>query len=276
MNIFRIAKMGKSKFIILFMVTFMTSYCQAQIGGISASKVAAFCVDPIDNHQVEFEPSYTIQSASYYWDENGDQQSIFNSSDSVEISSSLMWRISYGLLDDKMEVGISFSPDLSSFNWGAKATVWQQEKTSISLMTGLFTPLGNRIIDKSDRTPDDVMSYGFGVINSWVFTETFSLDVNIQYQDYLQNTEGISDIDYFFNIEAGKYVMKNRLLLIGGFGYQHYNFEENDQHKWTFYPGVSIEFAENFLVVFNGAFDFRGKNMAKTSGFGMALTTFLN
>jgi len=267
--------MQKFKLIILWWFLLITSFCQAQIGGISASKVAAFCVDPIDNHEVEFEPSYSIQTSRSYWDENGKQQDLFNSPDSVEVSSGLMWRISYGLLDDKMEVGISFSPDLSSFNWGAKMTVWQQEKTAISLMTGLFTPLGSRIFDKKAPSPDDVMSYGLGIINSWIFDETFSLDINIQYQDYFKKVEGVSEVDYFINVEAGKYILDNQLLLIGGFGYQQYNFQDGNQQKWTFYPGISIEYAENFLVVFNGAFDFAGKNIAKTSGFGMALTTFL-
>jgi len=179
-------------------------------------------------------------------------------------------------LDDKMEVGISFSPDLSSFNWGAKMTVWQKEKTAISLMAGLFTPMGSRIFDKSELNPDDVNSYGLGIINSWVFDETFSLDVNIQFQDYFQQVDGVSEWDYFLNVEVGKYIMENQLLLIGGFGYQQYDFQEGNQQKWTFYPGVSIEFAKNFLVVFNGAFDFSGKNISKTNGFGMALTTFLN
>jgi len=267
--------MPKIKLITLLCGLLISSFCKAQIGGISASKVAAFCVDPIDNHQVEFEPSYGIQTSRHYWDEKGNKQDLFNSTDSVELSSSLMWRISYGLLDDKMEVGISFSPDLSSFNWGAKMTVLQQEKIGISLMTGLYMPLGSRIFDKSAPSPDDVKSYGFGIINSWTFDETFSLDINIQFQDYFQQVDGVSEIDYFFNIEVGKYIMDNQLLLIGGFGYQQYNFEEGNQQKWTFYPGVSIEFAENFLVVFNGAFDFTGKNISKTSGFGMALTTFL-
>jgi len=228
----------------------------AQIGGISASKVAAFCVDPIDNHQVEFEPSYGIQTSKQFWDENGEVQDLYNSADSVELSSGLMWRISYGLLDDKMEVGISFSPDLSSFNWGTKMTVFQQEKTAISLMAGLYMPLGSRAYDKRNPTADDLKSYGLGII-------------------YFKNIEGGSSMDYFFNAEVGKYVLDNQLLLIGGFGFQQYIIEEGNQQKWTFYPGISIEFAENFLVVFNGAFDFSGKNIAKTNGFGMALTTFL-
>ncbi len=267
--------MNKPKLMILLWGVLATSFCQAQIGGISASKVAAFCVDPIDNHEVEFEPSYGIQTSHSYWNEDGKEQDLYDSTDSVELSSGLMWRISYGLLDDKMEVGISFSPDLSSFNWGAKMTVWQQEKTAISLMAGLFTPMGSRVFDRSAPSPDDVSSYGLGIINSWIFSESFSLDVNIQYQDYFQQADGLSEWDYFFNAEVGKYIMDNQLLLIGGFGYQQYNFQEGNQQKWTFYPGVSIEFAENFLVVFNGAFDFTGKNISRTNGFGMALTTFL-
>jgi len=158
----------------------------AQIAGISASKVAAPCVDPIDDHQVEFEPSYGIQTSKQFWDENGDLQDLYNSADSVELSSGLMWRISYGLLDDKMEVGISFSPDLSSFNWGTKMTVFQQEKTAISLMAGLYMPLGSRAYDKGNPTSDDLKSYGLGIINSWAFDETFSVDVNIQFQDYFK------------------------------------------------------------------------------------------
>lgn len=42
----------------------------AQVGGISGSKISAYTVDVVDDHKLEFEPSFFHFIANEFWDEN--------------------------------------------------------------------------------------------------------------------------------------------------------------------------------------------------------------
>lgn len=258
--------------IILFLLCQITN---AQITGISASKVVAYTVINIPHNTVEFEPSFGSSWSSRQYDKDGNVVNLYNSPDSASVSSGLAWRITYGLFD-KMEIGTSFSPSFSSVSWSTKYMVIGNDKYGFSIMAGMTNPLGNRVYNKSQRTANDVTSYGLGLIGSWFFTDQLSLDINTQFQNYSESVNGVSDGDFFFSADIGNYILNNKILLLASFSHQRSTYPTLTQKKWTFSPGVSIEYANNFLVVVNGSFDFAGRNIFKQHGFGIALTTFLN
>lgn len=242
----------------------------SQIMGISGSKISAFSYDPIPVHVLEFEPTFNITRSNSFWDDTADR---ITDIDSVTISSSLCWRITYGLMEN-LEVGLSVPSDVSSGALGIKAYLYGGDLFNLSAMAGTNIALGNRTFDKNNPNFDDLSNFGLGLVGSLVFNEKQSIDINFQVQDYFKNEiEGVPTSSYFFNADYGGRALKDNVLLILGTGYQFYKTDNLEQSKWTLYPGISVEFANNYLIVINTSFDFLGKNIEKQFGFSLSLTT---
>lgn len=253
---------------IVCIVLSMSSY--AQINGISASKVSAFCVDQIPKHKLELEPTFNYAQSSSYWN-NFDliQQ------DSVYTSSSVSWRATYGVTD-KLEIGLNTADsELSYLNLGMKYILADEGSLTFSMMTGLGLPLGNRVFDPNQVSIDDLANYGIGIISSYAINENASLDVNIQYQDYLKSLGDETGSAFFLNADFGQYILDRKLMLILGAGYQ--NLAKNDfkQTLFTVFPGISIEAAENYLLVFTGSKSLFGYNNTNSWGISLSVTTIL-
>lgn len=252
---------------LLFLFFQQISFCQ--ITGISGSKISAFSYDPIPKNIVEFEPTFNITSSDQIWDNDSNLTDL----DSASVSSSLCWRITYGMTDN-IEVGLSVPSDVSAGGLGIKAYLYGDDVFNLTAMAGTNIALGNRIYDKDNPSIDDLSTYGLGLVGSLVFDEKRSIDINFQVQDYFKNDiEGIPTSSYFFNADYGGRGWNDKLLFILGSGYQFNKIDDVTQSKWTLFPGVSIEFAENYLIVMNTSFDFAGKNMEKQFGFSLSLTT---
>ncbi len=260
--------MNPTNLILLFIILISSQLGIGQIAGISGSKISAFSYDPIPN--LEFEPTFNITRSNTFWDENSDR---FEDLDSITIASSLCWRITYGFMEN-LEVGFSVPSDFSTGGLGIKAYLYGGDIFHLSAMAGTNIALGNRTYDKNNPSPDDLSSFGLGLVGSLVFNEKQSIDINFQTQDYFKNdVKGIPTSAYFFNADYGIRRLNDNLLLILGSGFQYYKTENIEQSKWTLYPGISIEFAKNYLIVINTSFDFAGKNIEKQSGFSLSLTT---
>jgi len=80
--------------------------------------------------------------------------------------------------------------------------------------------------------------------------------------------------DYFINTDLGYYII-NKIQLVSGF---NFSFTDGDitQYQLIFNPGVTIEKANNFILVMQLPYAVSGKNAYQSSGFGMALTIMID
>ena len=242
-----------------------------QINGVSGSKINAFNHLPIPVGTAEFEPNIGITRYSQYWDDNSNLQSVFQSPDSLQIESTISFRMAYPL-STKLELGTFIATDFS--NWSLKYALGGDDKFGYGLMCGLNLPYGITTINKKSRTAEQISSYGLGIIGSYTINETTSIDANLQYQDYLHTAPGLSDGDIFFSIDYGKYI-KGRTQLMSSIVYSHSLGEETNGYVLTYYPGIGLESKGEYMIFLSGAIDLIGKNTLKTSGFAAAWTITL-
>ena len=264
---------------------------QAQIMGISASKLSAFNTFPVPHKVAEFEPTFGLNRSSGLWNRGG-----FIGSDTISVAGSINWRLTYGLLED-LELGLNVLSDASYGNFSVKAKIYEQGDLSLGAMAGVGMPLGNRTYAHSDPTINDVSNYVAGLIVSYNMDTLTSVDFNVQYQDYFRDVVESVIIDagpfsspqefkrrltgstIFINADVGSYVIDDKIQLLLGGGYQSTVIDNLGglSDYWTtnlfLEGGVSVEVAEHFIIVLGIAHSIWGKNSQKTTSIGLAFTT---
>lgn len=242
----------------------------AQIAGISASKLNAVCVDVVDDKKLEFEPGFYHSTTNQFWDADSKLENQFGS-DSINHISTMFMRVTYGLFD-KMELGIVAPVDMSAIDFGMRYIISQKENWGFAAIAGVNTPLGNAIVKKDKHTILNTAQVGLGGVVSYHPSENFSVDFNAGYGKYLDQNH----INYLtsINAEAGYYFFSHQFQVVAGFGYKNFKHTEaiNDQFLLTFYPGITIETGERYILVLTSPVDVYGKNIIKTFNLGFALT----
>lgn len=255
---------------ISLIILLSTTFCLAQIGGVTGSKINSVNHMPIDVGRAEFEPTYNLARYSQFWDNEGKVQDVFASPDSVVIDASINLRMAYTITTN-LEFGCNLGNDYS--NWSAKYAIGTYNKLGVGLLAGANFPFGYAEFDRKNRTADQIGTYGMGLILSYETSEKSSIDFNAQYQGYFHKNENLPNGDYFVSIDYGHYV--GDLFWLASFLYQNSPHDLFNQNKLTFSPGVSIEMKPEYLMVFNFNFDLFGKNIEKTSGLGLSFTLTL-
>lgn len=255
----------------LVVCSISVSAVNAQVGGISGSKLGAFCADVVDHKHIEFEPAFYHIRAKKYWDGNGDLQNIYSSSDSARAETGMNFRFTYGLWD-RLELGTSISTDLSVSSWGARFVAYQNEKIGVAVIAGANIPFGNREVDGNTRITQLMTSIGGGGVFSAQFTENLSLDFNAQYMFFVRETDNNGKGSWYANADVGYYFFERQLQLIAGLGYQNSIFETYSDQILTVYPGVTIETGKRYIIVISAPFDVYGENALKNYGINFALT----
>lgn len=241
----------------------------SQIVGLTSAKVNSFTASPISKHYAELEPSYGTNVSSSSWDEDGNLVNL--AGDQSEISSGMCIRSAY-TLTDQLEVACMVPTTVDLANFSAKYYLGGDEKNGFALLTGIRVPMGNKTFSKDQRTLDEAMGFGLGTVYSRAFSETFSLDVNLQYYDYLHTTIENHKSDIYLYADIGKYFADGQYQFLNGIGYASQRFEETNSNVFSWYPGFSIEVNPNLLFVMNLQLDLFGSNAPKTFGFGLAFT----
>jgi len=247
------------------------SAANAQVGGLSGSKLGAFCSDVIDHKHIEFEPAFYHIRAKKYWDANGGLQNLYSTSDSARAETGMNFRFTYGLWD-RLEIGTSISTDLSVSSWGARFVAYQNEKIGVAVIAGANIPFGNREVDGKTRVSQLMTSVGGGGVFSAQFTENFSLDFNTQYMFFVRETNNDNKGSWYANMDVGYYFFQQQFQLIAGLGYQNSVFETYSDQILTVYPGVTIETGKRYIIVISAPFDVYGENALKNYGINFALT----
>ena len=242
----------------------------SQIVGLTSAKVNSFTASPISKHYAELEPSYGTNISTRSWDSDGNLIDNIGPED-TELSSGMCIRSAYALTD-VLEVACMVPTTVDGANFSLKYFLGGDDKNGFGLITGIKVPMGNKVFNKDQRTLDEAMAFGLGTIYSRVFSETFSLDINLQYYDYLHSTVEDHKSDIYLYADLGKYFADGQYQFLNGIGYAAQSFESGNSNVFSWYPGFSIEVNPNLLFVMNFQWDLFGSNAPKTFGYGLAFT----
>jgi len=106
--------------------------------------------------------------------------------------------------------------------------------------------------------------------------EKTSIDFDAQFQKHTQILETWHKNDLFLNSDIGFYANEGFQLVFGANYYTSiYQESSNNVQLLSLNAGITIERAENFIVVLNTPIDVLGKNIEKFIGFGFALTILI-
>ncbi len=259
------------KFSILSILLLAVNFAFSQIGGLSGSKLASYCVDIVDQKKIEFEPSFYYVHSAEYWNNNGKHEHIYPNSDSVINVSGMMFRFTYGLLSN-LEVGISVPVNLSKSYFGARYVILEKKNFGVAAIAGFQMPMGDGIFSKHLHTEENTVQAGIGGVVSVSSGENFSVDFNAQYDRFLKEPVSTKTNTYAVSADAGYYVFNHTFQLIGSLYYEYNQMEGKYQDLLLFSPGFTLETGKNFIVVMSVPFDIYGHLTNHGVGFSFALT----
>lgn len=247
----------------------------SQVTGISGSKISSNTVDPVNHKELEFEPLFFHYQSSRFWNDSGELEELAPDGDSIRWVTGLNYRITYGI-QDKFEIGASYSNDLLLATLGAKYVLVNNDDRGVALIGGINFPMGNKTVSRSIRYSNTIIKTGGGIIYSEYFSPDLSLDVNLQYFRFIKETVDRGKGNIFINADIGRYFFERQVQAIVGLGYQRSTYDQFIAEIFTVYPGFTIETGKNFIIVANGSFDLKGANAFKNIGVSLALTISLN
>ena len=260
---------------IIISLVFCSDIVNAQVSGISASKLATINAMPVIKNNIEFEPAVQFNYTSKKYDELGKPESIFTNNDSIDINSCMNFRVTYGV-NERCEIGMMVPSDVSGFSLGTKYLIASNQNISMSGLAGLNST-SNSVICKINQGYDKALKLAGGMALTWQLSDVFSIDMDNQFQKALNTTKEKHQFDYFFNIDAG-YFVNEFLQPVIGLNYCRHEFQESTYNSelMIINLGITIEPAERFLMVINVPRSIFGKNQSIINGFGFALTIMLN
>ena len=264
------------KVIITTAIIILSFNLYSQVGGLSASKLATICTAPVPENMIEFEPAFGFTYSNEYYNEDGIVESRFGADDSLEITSNLGFRFSYGLMEN-LEIGMLVPFDANSFSIGLKYKMFEKDNFSLGLMTGYNSTDGNRIINRSILELEDSPAIAGGLIVTYDFSDKLSMDFDAQYQQHINTTDEMHKSDVFLNSDIG-YFVTDGVQLVLGMNYFNSAYEDVDLNSnlLTMNVGITLEKADNFILVANAPIDIFGQNNYKSTGFGLALTIIID
>jgi len=252
----------------------------AQVSGISASKLATYNASVVGHKTIEFEPAFGSLFSTKFFNENGGVEEKFENSDSISNESELGFRMTYGVVEG-LEIGVYVPTGAESFSLGAKYNFLSKNKYGIAAILGYNMVLNNTRSKENVLYEESDLLAG-GLAATLRFSEKFSIDIDGQCQLSTVNTSKDHEIDLFFDLDIGYYIVPWLQPVLGtNFGHGSFNMldpltnENMDVGSFDLNFGMTIEPAEQFLIVLNSPLTLAGKNTDKTYGFGFALTVTL-
>ena len=248
---------------------------EAQVAGISASKLNTYNAYTISLHHLEVEPSFSWMSSRSAFDERGNRYFYSANKDSLIYSKELFLRGTYSPFKN-FEIGTVITSDLSSVSFGIKYLFFDNKKLAASFIAGgnwsgqyEAKNTGNTLPGPDTRVADYVG--GFAITSQ--FTERLSWDSDIQFQNSIAGGQSFLT-DYFVDSELGYYVFNHQLQLVGGFGFHYKSFKTTGSNAYSliFNPGVTIETGKSYIIVLYAPVTLAGKNMAIYNGINLAFT----
>ena len=247
------------KISLIFVISFVITSAYSQIGGISASKLATICTSPVAPRKIEFEPSFSVNRNPKYW--NDRHISIIEKN--ISNKGSFDFRFTYGVIKN-LEAGFSLPSDASSLQWGAKYRFYNAKFLSFALISGANFDF------HTDTTLSEV---GIGGVTTLQYTKNISTDIDIHLIDGFRRRGLLNE--FIVGIDNGIYI--GYIQYIIGINYFYKILADNKiSNNLYLNPGVTIEPAKNFLMVFSFPISVYGTNDQKNHGFSFALTITLD
>lgn len=248
---------------------------EAQVAGISASKLATYNAYTIERYHLEIEPSFSWMSSRSAFNDHGSRYFYSANHDSLITSRALFLRGTYSPFKN-LEIGTFITSDLSSLSVGLKYLFFNNKKFAASFIyganwTGLYSPvLKPGFVPEPDTR---VSAYVGGFALTRQFSENLSWDTDLQYQNSFSGDHSFQN-DYFVDSELGYYVFNHQLQLIGGFSYHYQDIKtaNQDAYSLVFHPGVTIETGKSYIIVLYVPIALAGKNMGIYHGINLAFT----
>lgn len=251
---------------------------EAQVSGVSGSKVNAVNAAPIFRHTVEFEPVIETGWSKRRWNDNWRREDLFSSPDSTSRFTSMSYRITYGISED-LEAGVNITGDFEMISFAFKKRFIDNEILGVSFLGGFNYVAGNGIynLDKIRHMHSAIVA---GISASYSASERFSLDVDLQFEPGIKNIRTLNDYSHFYiNSDAGWYI-NDDLQLVGGFSFSHLVSNNEDKPEganiFKLNPGFTVEKGRNFILVGGIPFCVAGRNYECTTGLLLALTILID
>jgi len=261
---------------LLFLMMFLGMEVSAQVAGISASKLATYDAVTLPKYTLEVEPSFTYLYSRKWFNHSTHSVPYDLGTDSSLLMKNFNMRFTYAL-GKRLEVGTFVNGDLSSFSFGSKIGLLQNDHSGLVLL------LGTTFSEQSDRIYRNSGFYGktLSLVGGFAFTRNFSQrlswDVDVQAQHTLSSGAALSN-NYFVDTEVGYYVWNQRLQLAGGFSfnYNHHFDDTENTYRLTFNPGVTIETGKSYILVLYFPVDLVGRLVENSYGVSLAFTLAFN
>jgi len=138
-------------------------------------------------------------------------------------------------------------------------------------MIGYTEELGSQEFVPEDRRGN---AFQMGLVSSVAISPLHSFDFNLQYEK-VYSSDFINNSWWHINADFGTYALHPDYLLILG-AYYNRLLKETGEYSFSVLPGISVETAENFLIVLNMSKVLKGKWTDNTLGFNLALTIILD
>lgn len=250
----------------------LTNPAIGQVGGLSASKLNTLCTDPVPKNKMEFEPSFSFSRAKKQWDESRNKEYLFSSPDSTIHETGLGLRFTYGIIKN-MEIGISVPTDLSSYSFGAKYRFAGNDHISVASILGTTINCSHHGFDSKQPSDDERTTIAGGAVLTIQFNDELGIDLDAQLQKPIRTTLDGYHTGYYLNMDVGYKVIKT-LQLVAGLNYNQSYYEDMLQNNQALIlnTGVTIEAAEQFILVIYSPVPLFGLNQIVPYGFGFALT----
>lgn len=250
----------------------------AQVGGVSGSKINAVNAAPISAHTVEFEPLIESGWSRQRWTDNWKREDIFSSQDSTSRFTSMSYRISYGI-SDLMEAGLNITGDFEMISFAFKRSLYQFDELSLSLLGGYNYVAGNGIynLNQMRHLHSAIVT---GLAATYAPSDKFSIDMDFQFEPGIKRSRTLNDHPhYYINADAG-YFINGDLQLIGGMAFSHILSAENGivqkSNILRLNPGFTLEKGNNFILVGGFPFCIAGRNHDCSAGILLALTIMID
>jgi len=240
----------------------------AQISGISGNKINSIHYKPIPLKSVEFEPTLSSLFAKGYWHKSNPPVDTLQG---ILVNSNINWRMTYGL-NNRTELGLSATNDLSSINLAGKILLANSNKLKLSAMLGYGINLGNEQFNNTNNKHLSYSLLGYGIIWSFDLGPKNQLDINLQVQQGFNNQ---NPTQFFVHADFGSYFLKDDLFLLMAASYQQNISTELNSNKFTIYPGLALETGQQFAFGLYSQHDLFGRNASKTWGLNIVLTMVL-
>lgn len=263
----------KETILSVLFITIFSIYGKSQVGGISASKIGTYCVATVPHKDIEFEPALSISKSTRKWNSNSEIERIYSTRDSLDISSELSFRFTYGLTK-KLEIGMSVPMDVSVVNWGIKQIILEKKNIGIAVIGGVNSPIHSGTYDKSGINRNNTSSIAIGVVLSYMVNNSLLIDFDIQTQKNVKKTECNNNM--FVNSDIGYYI-SNHCQIIMGLSYYsslYYNNKLNSNLLFA-NPGISYETGDDFLIVVSSPLGLYGKNHKMSFSLNVAFTMII-